>query len=530
MRLFFLIPLYLLGLLACSSQSFNTRTQSSTLSAEEAKNDPEYRLAEAFDSVLRETSDQKSSLNTILTECQKTNPSSLCSTSKRVKTLKNLMAQKTAVYHPPGIKPLSPTAPIFVKNKIQNWTVLRKAPVPNLLKGLLPVNREQLVWVANRANQEKKCPNNVAVATAATLEDYLPEEVSYEMLASLYEKGGNCTKNSPVDREHFLTRAGIFYFLNKNFKNSAAVLSKINPTDAYSGRAAYWLYRSKKQLGDTEGVNRALNRLKTNHKFSFHNLVASHQENRDPIPEFNRNLSFLNRSTKFKQFNLDIQSVETLNRLGFTESRNLVVDWLLTQPKTLEPSLRVYLSQFGDDHAKVIQLPGILMFHAELISKESIELNYPNSFLPLVKNNSHGVNPYLLLAIARRESSFNPKAVSPANAQGLLQLNPETVKALYPDQSYDLLIPETNITLASGYVTKILSEMDGNLPSVLASYNAGEAQVKTWRKRYPSQDWILWIDLIPYRETRDYVANVLNAYHWYRKTYENVSDFGDLIP
>lgn len=527
---FFLIPLYLLGLLACSSQSLNTRTQSSTLSSEEAKNDPEYPLAEAFDSILKQNSDSKDLLNTIHGECNKSNPSSLCFTIKKVKTLKNLLAQKTAVYHPPGTKPLSPTAPIFINNKIPNWTILRKAPVPNLLKGLLPLNRQQMLQIANRAQQEKKCPNNIAVATAATLEDYLPEEVCFELLASLYEKGGSCTRNSPIDREHFLTRAGIFYFLNKNYKNAASVLSKINPTDAYSGRAAYWLYRSKKQMGDLEGVNRALNRLKINHKFSFHNLVASHQENREPIPEFNRNLSFLGRSTKFKQFNPDIQSIETLNRLGFADSRNVVVDWLLTQPKTLEPSLRVYLSQFGDDHAKVIQLPGILMFHSELISKESIELNFPNSFLPLVKNNSHGVNPYLLLAIARRESSFNPKAISPAKAQGLLQLNPDTVKELYPNNSYDLLIPETNITLAAGYVNKILSEMDGNLPSMLAAYNAGEAQVKKWRKRYPSEDWILWIDLIPYRETRDYVANVLNSYHWYRKTYENVSDFGDLIP
>jgi soluble lytic murein transglycosylase len=530
MRQFFLIPLYLLGLLACSSQPLSSRSQTSTLSTGEAQNDPDYPLAEAFDSLLKEGTDSKSLLTIIRNECHKPNPSSLCSTFKRIKSLKTLQAQKSTVYHPNGIKPLVPTQPSFIKNRVSNWTALRKAPVPNILKGLLPLNREQLLQIANQARQEKKCPNNIAVATAATLEDYLPEEVTFELLASLYEKGGSCTKNNPTDREHFLTRAGIFYYLTKNFKDAVAVLSKINPTDAYSGRAAYWLYRSKKQLGDSDGVNRALNRLRMNHKFSFHNLVASHQENREPIPEFNRNLSFLNRSMKFKHFNNDIQSVETLHRLGFAESRNLIVDLLLTQPQTLEPSLRIYLSQFGDDHAKVIQLPGILMFHTELISKESIELNYPNSFFPLVKNNVHGINPYLLLAIARRESSFNPKAVSPANAQGLLQLNPETVKTLHPEQAYDLLVPETNIAIASGYVNKIMNEMDGNLPSVLASYNAGEAQVKTWRKRYPTKDWILWIDLIPYRETRDYVANVLNSYHWYRKTYENISDFGDLIP
>ena len=98
------------------------------------------------------------------------------------------------------------------------------------------------------------------------------------------------------------------------------------------------------------------------------------------------------------------------------------------------------------------------------------------------------------------------------------------------DKSFDLLDPETNISIASHYLAKVLDEMKGNLPATLAAYNAGEAQVVNWEKRYPTADRILWIDLIPYRETRDYVANVLNSYHWYRKIYENNSDFGDLFP
>ena len=136
----------------------------------------------------------------------------------------------------------------------------------------------------------------------------------------------------------------------------------------------------------------------------------------------------------------------------------------------------------------------------------------------------------MLLAIARRESSFYPRAVSPANAQGLLQMNPDTVKALHPDETFNLLDPETNISIASGYLSKVLAEMKGNLPQALAAYNAGEVQVHNWEKRYPTKDVILGIDLIPYRETRDYVANVLSTYYWYRKIYENNSDFKQLFP
>ena len=526
---FLLIVFYLAILLSCSSQPLKSREHTSTLSPAEAQADPNYPLALAFNNLLKDLPEEETHLEIAKKECHKNPSLALCSPLKKLKVLKKLLSKKTTVYQPLGIKPLAPLAPIFLKNRITNWQIIRKTPIPNLLKGFLSLTKEQLQWVSQRSQMEKKCPNNAAIAAAATLEDYLPDEIPFTLLASLYERGGICTKNSPIDREHFLTRSGIFYFISKDYKKASAILAKINPTDAYSGRTAYWLYRSKKQEGDTHGPSQVLSRLAKHHRFSFHNLVASHQENQEPPPEHSRSLSFPTRSSKFKQFNNDIQSVELLIRLGFEESAHLIVDWLLTQPKTLEPGLRVYLAQLGDAQAKVMQLPGILMFRPELISKETLTLNFPQAYFPLFEKYRRGTSPYLLLALARRESSFNPKAVSPANAQGLLQMNPDTVKELYPENKFDLLDAETNITIASKYLEKVLDEMNGDLPLTLAAYNAGEAQAKNWKKRYPREDKVMWIDLIPYRETRDYVANVLSSYHWYRKLYENNSDFSDLL-
>ncbi len=525
-----LVILYLFSLLSCSTTSFTLRNESSLLSKEEILSDPEYPLASAFDAILRGLPNHESFYESSKLNCVKKSSSALCGPFRKLKVLKQLLVQKNAIYTPLATKPLVPLTPTFSKSTILNWTSLRKTQIPNLLKGFLGLTQPELFLIANRSIKENRCPNNTAIATAATLEDYLPDNISYATLAALYVKGGNCSKTNLNDREHFWTRAGIFYFWNKDYKAAAKILSKIDPTDAYSGRATYWLYRSKKELNDSVGVATALNRLAKQHRFSFHNLVASYYENREPIPEYSRTISFANRSVKFKKFNNDIASVEILKRLGFAESAYLIVDWLLTQPAVLEPAVRLYLAQMGDDHAKVVQLPGILMFHPELISKESITLNYPRAFFPLFQNSSGSISPYLLLAIARRESSFYPRAVSPANAQGLLQMNPDTVKALHPDETFNLLDPETNISIASGYLSKVLAEMKGNLPQALAAYNAGEVQVHNWEKRYPTKDVILGIDLIPYRETRDYVANVLSTYYWYRKIYENNSDFKQLFP
>ncbi len=59
----------------------------------------------------------------------------------------------------------------------------------------------------------------------------------------------------------------------------------------------------------------------------------------------------------------------------------------------------------------------------------------------------------------------------------------------------------------------------GNAALTVAAYNAGEDPVDRWLARYPTDDPILFIDLIPYRETRDYVGYVLTNYHWYYRTY-----------
>ncbi|MFM8312895.1 MAG: lytic transglycosylase domain-containing protein [Deltaproteobacteria bacterium] len=525
-----LILTYLLLLLSCSSLNENNRNNSSTLTPEETRQDPNFPLAEAFDALLRGLPNSKDFTPVTSKECRQSPSAPLCACLKKIKTFKTIREQKSSVYTPNLTKPLVPMIPVFAHNKVTNWGQLRKAPLANLLKGFLATDKNQLLMIANRSLEEKQCPNHAAVAAAATLEDYLPNDISISLLAQLYEKGGTCKKIPAADRENFLTRSGLFYFMSKNFIKSEAVLSLVSPTDAYSGRASYWLYRTKKELQDAPGSLAALNRLSNQHKFSFHHLVASHQENREPVPEFTRSLTFHQRSSKYPSLNPLIEGAEILSRLNFFESAHLIVDWLLTQPKVLEAEVRIYLSQLGDPHAKVIQMPGILMFHPKLLSKETLTLNFPQAFLPLFNKHRRSVSAYLLMAIARRESSFNPRAVSPANAQGLLQMNPETVKTLFPDKSFDLLDPETNISIASHYLAKVLDEMKGNLPATLAAYNAGEAQVVNWEKRYPTADRILWIDLIPYRETRDYVANVLNSYHWYRKIYENNSDFGDLFP
>ncbi len=105
----------------------------------------------------------------------------------------------------------------------------------------------------------------------------------------------------------------------------------------------------------------------------------------------------------------------------------------------------------------------------------------------------YGVYPRLAMAIIRAESNFKPGAVSPKNAQGLMQLIPETAERFNVKKPFD---PEQNIRGGLAYLRWLLAYFQGNIALVAAAYNAGEGTVN----RYAG--------IPPYAETRDYVRRI----------------------
>jgi hypothetical protein len=109
----------------------------------------------------------------------------------------------------------------------------------------------------------------------------------------------------------------------------------------------------------------------------------------------------------------------------------------------------------------------------------------------------YGINPRLALAIARTESNLNPVAVSHKNAQGLMQLIPETAVRFNVKKPFD---PEQNIRGGLAYLRWLLAYFKGDVALVAAGYNAGEGAVNRHR------------GIPPYAETRDYVKRILQVF------------------
>lgn len=149
---------------------------------------------------------------------------------------------------------------------------------------------------------------------------------------------------------------------------------------------------------------------------------------------------------------------------------------------------------------------------------DELQVRFPMAYPENVKNAARqtSVDEPFIFAITRQESAFRPDAQSPAGAMGLMQLLPSTAKATAKKSGLsfkeaDLFQPEKNINLGSRYLDQLLGTFSGNRILVAAAYNAGPTRVKKWltkddREKLP---YDVWIETIPYKETRNYVQNIL---------------------
>lgn len=127
----------------------------------------------------------------------------------------------------------------------------------------------------------------------------------------------------------------------------------------------------------------------------------------------------------------------------------------------------------------------------------------------------HGVPRTELMSIARRESAFFAGAQSPVGARGLMQIMPATARQVaaglkQPHKGADLFDVEHNVMLGSAYYREVLDRFGGNRVFALTAYNAGPHRVDRWRHKAGEGVPVeLWIETIPYQETRNYVQAVL---------------------
>ena len=140
-------------------------------------------------------------------------------------------------------------------------------------------------------------------------------------------------------------------------------------------------------------------------------------------------------------------------------------------------------------------------------------------------SHEHSLDPFMVAALIRQESEFNPRAVSHSNAHGLTQVMPSTGRALSrtlhirrfrPDM---LFRPEINLQIGTYYLRSQLDQLKGHWEETLASYNAGKSRVNRWLTWGEFREPAEFVESIPFSETRNYVQSVLRNAEMYRRLY-----------
>lgn len=162
-----------------------------------------------------------------------------------------------------------------------------------------------------------------------------------------------------------------------------------------------------------------------------------------------------------------------------------------------------------------------------LFDKDVLSFLFPFEFYERIAFHNKHIDPIVPLSLIRQESAFNPSAYSRAGARGLMQLLPSTARGMRRRlKSRSLYQPNLNIYLGSRYLNGLIEKNEGNLIYALASYNAGQGNVKKWRSSFLTQSNPLYtIESIPFKETRKYVKLIYRNMFFYQLLQDNKEFF-----
>ncbi len=296
----------------------------------------------------------------------------------------------------------------------------------------------------------------------------------------------------------------------------------IPKNSSFYAKSAWWTARMNEELGNTNMAKVFINLAATD-KYSFYGHLARERLNRD-IQDGDWQEPSINPKIRKKLFkNKTIQRVIALSQVGEhaiaqnelkTIYDNIPYDWdesLLALSLKLDLPATALTLALNLKEQKKTYLAGL----------------YPISTAWKARGGNK-IDDSLTYAIIRQESAFDPKIISRAGARGLMQLMPDTARYVRQMDNrkvyskYALLEPSVNISLGQSYLAYLHKKFNGNLTYMIASYNAGPGNVKKWIAKMPAiaQDPVLFIESIPFSETRKYVSRVMANLWVYKQRFQ----------
>jgi soluble lytic murein transglycosylase len=429
---------------------------------------------------------------------------------------------------PPEYLPVANARLAMVTRAADATTVLRGVPAAKLAEPVIKL--EQLAWLRRTGNlTEAK-----AIALQATAHQDNSWWNERQQLARDMLAAGHAADAYAVTVQHGQTRGLAFaeaeflagWIALRHLKKPAEAQKHFQTlydgvsTDISKSRAAYWLGRTheaaKRQKEATEWFSRAAAFGQT-----YYGQLAARK-----LPGGSRQMPSDPVATSADQQALSGRELVTVARyIGQSGDSERTRPFLLRLARMVTgPGETLLLAHLASE----LKRPDVALVIARRAASESHVTLFDASF-PVVDLGSTGsIERALALALTRQESGFNAAAVSSSGALGLMQLLPGTAREVAGKMSLPFIQdkltrdPHYNVALGSAYLAQMLQRFGGSYEIALAAYNAGPNRVARWLDtmgdpRAGKVDMVDWIEMIPLRETRNYVERIMEGVGVYRE-------------
>jgi soluble lytic murein transglycosylase len=299
--------------------------------------------------------------------------------------------------------------------------------------------------------------------------------------------------------------------------------------------ASYWVARCDEQLGKTQAAQDGFRKLAQSHPLDYYGFLAAARipETVDAFP-VRRTFAQepVTAATRPETAHFHLERGEALVQMNrpVEAEREYLAAAQVSKGRDLHLAVAQALASVG--RYRAAQQMIWASFRSELLRKDVFytdlwELAYPKAFHALVHGaaTQRQTDPFIVLALMREESRYQPDVSSPADAFGLLQIIVPTAKRVaarlgLPEPSRnDLYGPELNITLGTAYIRSLIDIYQGNLFLAFAGYNGGPQNVNRWMARRPDAALDEFVEQIPFTETRNYVRKVTTSLLRYQFIY-----------
>lgn len=391
-----------------------------------------------------------------------------------------------------------------------NKTEYNKYEFIVLKHALLQLTRKSTENAAEQFIQLKKNSNFCSYDC-----DRIENNITYHLLNNRNSSTSDYFKKMDLHNKNGIHRAVFVSMLEDDWKGALSYIDKLDQEDRLSEEWLYWRARILYKLGNRREANSIYRHLAgTRNYYGF--LAAD----------------FIDT-----QYNLESRSIELseadyqliLNVPGIQRARELI---LLGRVADARREWTYAVQDFSDEQLYIAaHIANQWLWHdraiytiANTAYTDDLDIRFPMPFKNLItlQSEENDIDPAWVYALIRQESIFMHDARSGSGALGLMQLMPATARQQANRLrkrvrgQYEILQPQNNITLGTYYLKRIYNQFDQNMILATAAYNAGPTNVKRW---LPSQetDWDIWVETIPFNETRNYVQNVAS----FRVIYSN---------